>query len=102
MSAYFFFDVRTIHNQDKLDQYKSGVFATVEQHGGRYLVLGGPFQVLEGDWSPVIPVVIEFPSHDLAQAWYESDAYRPLKALRLEATDSCGVLIDGFDQPPAG
>lgn len=102
MSAYFFFDVRGIHDQDKLDQYKSGVFATVEQYGGRYLVLGGPFEVLEGDWSPVIPVIIEFPSRDKAQAWYNSNDYKPLRKLRLDATDSCGVLIDGFDHRPAG
>lgn len=38
----------------------------------------------------------------MAQAFHDSDAYRPLKALRVEATDSCGVLFDGFDQPPAG
>lgn len=98
MPAYFFFDVREIHDQDKLDQYKSGVFDCVERHGGRYLVLGGPAEVLEGSWSPVLPVVIEFPGRERARAWYDSDDYGPLKRLRLEATASNGVLIEGFDQ----
>jgi uncharacterized protein (DUF1330 family) len=102
MPAYFFFDVRSIHDQNKLDEYKAGVFASVERHGGRYLVLGGPFEVLEGGWSPSIPVIIEFPDHARAQQWYESDDYAPLKALRLQATESNGVLIDGFDHQPGG
>ena len=102
MSAYFFFDVRKIHDQDKLDKYKPGAFATVEQYGGHYLVIGGPCEVVEGDWSPTIPVIVAFPNREQAQAWYGSDAYRALKAQRLEATDSCGVLIDGLNGKPGG
>lgn len=102
MSAYFFFDVRKIHDQAGLEAYKAGVFKTVEEHGGRYLVLGGPFEVFEGDWSPTVPVIIQFPSREQAQKWYGSDAYEPLRTLRLEATDCYGVLIDGFDHEPGG
>lgn len=32
-----------------------------EQYGGRYVVLGGKFDVVEGDWRPVFLVIIEFP-----------------------------------------
>lgn len=101
MPAYFFFDVREILDQDKLASYRSQVFATVERHGGRYRVLGGPFEQLEGDWRPGIPVIIEFPDLDAARTWYESKDYRPLRELRLAATRSNAVLIDGFDYQPA-
>jgi len=56
--------------------------------------------VREGDWQPGIAVIIEFPDLATARAWYESDDYRPLRDLRLRSTDSCGVLLDGFDPTP--
>lgn len=101
MAAYFFFDVREITDPEKAGEYRQKVFATVEQFGGRYLALGGPFEIVEGDWSPVIPVIIRFESMERAREWYASEAYRPLKALRLEATKSCAALIEGFDHQQA-
>lgn len=101
MTAYFVFDVREIRDGDKAAEYRSQVFDTVEQHGGRYLVLGGPVEAVEGDWSPNIPVIIEFPSLEKARAWYDSDVYGPLQSLRMEAMDAHAVLIDGFN-PGAG
>ncbi len=96
MAAYCFFDVRKIVDPEKISAYRSQVFATVEQYSGRYLALGGPFDVVEGDWSPVIPVIIEFPSLAKAREWYDSKEYEPLKALRMEGTESCGVFIEGY------
>ena len=60
MSAYCFFDVREITDHAKVEQYLAGVFATVERYGGRYLVLGGKSHLVEGDWQPVYPVIVEF------------------------------------------
>jgi uncharacterized protein (DUF1330 family) len=100
MPAYFLFDVREILDQDKVASYRSKVFATVEQYGGRYRVLGGPFERVEGDWQPNIPVIIEFRDLATARTWYDSEEYRPLRELRLAATKSNAVLIDGFDHDP--
>mgnify|MGYP003407604835 CR=1 FL=1 len=36
MAAYYFVDVLEITDQTKLAKYREGVFATVEQYGGRY------------------------------------------------------------------
>lgn len=100
MAAFFFFDVRQIRDEDLLADYRRQVFGTVERFDGRYRALGGPFEVLEGDWSPVIPVLIEFPDAGQARRWYGSDLYRPLRDLRLRAADCSGVLIEGFDHRP--
>lgn len=97
MSAYFLFDVREIRDPDGAAAYRARVFDTVAAYDGRYLVLGGPVEAVEGDWQPTIPVIIEFPGLEKAREWYGSDAYRPLKALRLAATDSQAVLLPGFD-----
>lgn len=101
MGAYFLFDVREIKDPDRAAAYRARVFDTVAQYEGRYLVLGGPVEVIEGDWQPAIPVIIEFPSLEKAREWYDSDVYRPVKALRLAATDSQAVLLQGFEAVPA-
>jgi uncharacterized protein (DUF1330 family) len=52
---------------------------------------------VEGDWQPVFPVIIEFPSLVQAHRWYDSDEYRDLKALRLSATIGNAVIIEGTE-----
>jgi uncharacterized protein (DUF1330 family) len=94
MSAYCLWDVREIHDQDAMDEYVEQVTNTVEAHGGRYVVIGGPWQVVEGDWHPTYPVLIEFPSMQAATGWYASDEYRDLKALRMGASVSDAVFMD--------
>ncbi len=96
MAAYCFFDVLEITDEVKMEQYRAGVFATVEQYGGRYLVIGGKTDLVEGGWRPVFPVLIEFPNLEQAHRWYDSDEYRPLKDLRLAATRGNAVFIEGL------
>jgi uncharacterized protein (DUF1330 family) len=95
MSAYVLFDIQRIIDSGKLEQYRAGVLATVTRYGGRYLCVGGAFDVLEGSWRPSFAVIIEFPSMEQARRWYGSPEYAPLKALRLAATQGNTVLVDG-------
>ena len=95
MSVYCFFDVREITDEAKVEQYLAGVFATVDQYGGRYLVLGGEPELVEGDWRPVYPVIVEFADSEQAQRWYSSPEYEPLKALRRAGTRSNAVFLEG-------
>jgi uncharacterized protein (DUF1330 family) len=96
MPAYFLVDVREIKDAARMEQYKARVAAVVEKFGGRYIVRGGPFEVVEGTYQPVFPVMIEFPSMDQARRWYDSEEYRDLKQLRLAATISNGVFLAGL------
>lgn len=95
MAAYCFFDVHEVTDADKMEKYRAGVLATVEHYGGRYLTVGGKCDVVEGDWEPVFPVIIEFPSLEQAHRWYNSEEYKDLKALRLAATYGTAVFIEG-------
>jgi len=95
MPAYFLVDIREVKDAAKMEQYRARVRPVVEKFGGRYLVRGGPFQVVEGEWSPVFPVMVEFPSMEDARRWYDSEDYRELKKLRLAATSGSGVFLDG-------
>jgi len=97
MAAYCFFDVLEVTDPAKLEEYRAGVLATVRRYGGRYLTVGGRCDVVEGQWSPVFPVILEFPSLEQAHSWYDSEEYRELKALRLAATRGNAVFIEGAE-----
>ena len=97
MSAYCFFDNLEVTDPAKLEEYKSLVAPVVGEYGGRYIVVGGKMDIVEGDWQPTFPVILEFPSLEQAYGWYDSDVYRELKALRLSAVRSNAVFIDGSE-----
>jgi uncharacterized protein (DUF1330 family) len=94
MAAYIVVDI-DVHDAPGLEEYRSRVPATVEKYGGRFIVRGGQFQVLEGGWQPKRLVLLEFPSSEQARRWYDSEEYRPLKAMRLKASTGNLVLVDG-------
>jgi uncharacterized protein (DUF1330 family) len=95
MPAYCVFDIREIMDPAALETYRGRVLATVKQYGGRYVFVGGRFEVIEGDWRPAFPVIIEFPSLEQAHRWYGSEDYRDLKEMRLAATRSDVVFMEG-------
>ena len=97
MAAYYFLDVLEITDPEKMERYRASVLSTVEQYGGRYLTVGGKVEVVEGNWRPAFPVLIEFPSLEQAHRWYDSEEYRDLKVLRLAATRGDAVFIEGAE-----
>jgi uncharacterized protein (DUF1330 family) len=74
------------------------VTATVEQFGGKYVVIGGRVDLIEGANKPCFPVIIEFPSLAQAHRWYESEAYEGLRGLRLAATTSSAYFVAGLGE----
>ena len=81
-----------------MQEYRARINAVVESFGGRYVVVGGPVQVVEGSYQPVFPVMIEFASLAEARRWYDSEEYRELKVMRLASTVSNAFFMEG---PPA-
>jgi len=96
MSAYCLFDNLEVIDVAKLEEYKQRAAPLVEQYGGRYVVLGGKVDLMEGNLRPTFPVMIEFPSLERAHEWYSSAEYAPLKALRLSAMRSNAVFLEGL------
>ena len=95
MSAYVIADVEVLDSA-AYEEYRQKVPATIAAFGGRYLVRGGALTVLEGDWSPQRCVILEFPSMAQLQAWYDSPAYVPLRAIRERTTKSRLVMVEGL------
>lgn len=79
-----------------MQEYREKVLSTVDQYGGRYVVIGGPFEIKEGMLHPVFPVMIEFPTMEKADEWYGSESYEVLKELRLKAVEANAVFFQGI------
>ena len=80
-------------------RYRTLAAAAVEKFGGRYLVRGGPVEILEGPWTaPERLVIIEFDSVDRAQAFYASPEYRAARAERAGAA-VMNMLVAAGHQP---
>ncbi|BBK29776.1 uncharacterized protein (DUF1330 family) [Stella humosa] len=75
------------------ETYRAQVLATIEKHGGRFLVRGGQTEQKEGAWTPGRIVVLEFPSLAAARTWYDSPDYQPLAALRGRASRTDILLL---------
>jgi uncharacterized protein (DUF1330 family) len=94
MTAYVIADI-DIHDQDAYREYSALVPDTLRPYGGRFLVRGGAFETLEGDWRPRRVVVLEFPSADHARRWYGSQEYAAPMAMRHRASTGKLVLVEG-------
>jgi len=93
-NAYAIAHLRTPQINDDVLEYIERIQATLDPFGGRFIVHGADVDVREGPW-PGTVVVIEFPDADAARAWWKSDEYAPLKAMRQEASDTNIVLVEG-------
>ena len=94
MAAYVIAEV-DVTDPAKYDDYRKQVAATVEKHGGRFIVRGGKVEALEGGWSPKRLVLLEFPTMAKALAWYRSAEYAPLIKLRQAASRGKLVAVEG-------
>ena len=95
MPAYVIVDVETSDPQ-RYEEYKRMAQESVARFGGRYIVRGGKFAVVEGAWQPTRLVILEFESYDRAVEWWGSDDYAPAKALRQELSRTDIVIVDGL------
>jgi uncharacterized protein (DUF1330 family) len=77
------------------EEYRKRVSPTIAAHGGRFLARGGKTELLEGTWSPMRLVIVEFPSMAALRSWYESPGYRPLIEIRNRYARSELVAVEG-------
>jgi uncharacterized protein (DUF1330 family) len=65
--------------------YATAAARLVQQHGGELLLSDPALAPVEGTARPAL-VIVRFPDPQAAHAFYHCEAYQPLKALRLQAT----------------
>jgi uncharacterized protein (DUF1330 family) len=93
MAAYLIAE-HVLTDAAKFEEYRTRVAPMIAKHGGRYLTKGGSHRLPEGGhWQPQRVVIIEFPDMRALEAWYGSDEYRPLIALRKACTSDQDMLF---------
>ena len=75
MKGYVVCVYKSISNEEKLKEYAVKARAAVEKYKGKFLIRGGKSINNEGEKSPRT-VVIEFPSYNEANSFYNSKEYQ--------------------------
>lgn len=97
MSKTYLVGQITVTNPEAYAIYASQVPQTIAAFGGKYLVRGGHATQLEGQAQGERNVVIEFPSREIAEAWYNSDAYQAIIGHRTNNSTGALALVDGYE-----
>jgi uncharacterized protein (DUF1330 family) len=83
-------------DQDMYTEYAVAATAIEARYGGRPLVVGEAEEVLEGQWPAERVVILEFPSIEMARAWYTDPDYESLIPSRQQSTVSRLVMMEGY------
>ena len=95
MAAYVIFDI-DITDLTQYQEFMSAVKPALEAAGARYLARGGPHKVHEGDWQPRRIVLLEFPSFEAWEGFYNGATYQGLKAIRDACSSARLVGVEGL------
>jgi uncharacterized protein (DUF1330 family) len=94
MSAYLV-ATGTVKNPEAYQEYRVLAAAAIEQYGGRFIARGGKSEVLEGSFPGPRVVIVEFPSFDRAQEFFNSPEYQAARQKRLAVADLNLIIVEG-------
>ena len=97
MSKGYWIGHVTVDDPAAYEDYRRANAAAFEKYGARFLVRGGPQQIVEGDLRPRA-VVIEFPSLNAARACYHSPEYQAALALRQPCSIADIAIVEGWEE----
>lgn len=95
MPAYVIYNQLEVTDQNGWEEYRSHVREGLAEFGARVIASVAEPQILEGAWTGSHNVIIEFPDLETIDRWYNSDAYRPQRDLRLASARGNLVVLDG-------
>jgi uncharacterized protein (DUF1330 family) len=95
MAAYLVVDI-DVTNPAQFEEYKKLAPAAIAKYGGRYLIRGGAYEALEGDWKPQRLTIVEFDSMEKAKSFYRSPEYQVAIKARAGAANFNALLVQGI------
>ena len=95
--VYLVVTIKVIKDREAFQQYADRVKPLVAKYEGRYLVSERSPEVREGEFPFARVVIVEFPSYELATAWYDSAEYQEIVPLRRHAFDANIILARDFE-----
>jgi len=94
MPAYIIARVQ-VTDWSRYQEYTKATPAAIARFGGKFIVRGGKVLTLEGEPETRRLVVIEFPTFEQAQAFYNSAEYRDARKLREGAAIGQFLAVEG-------
>ena len=95
MACYIMVSV-DVTNDKPYDDYRKLVPGTLAKYGGKFLVRGGKYEQLEGDWKPHRVVLLEFADMAAAKRWYNSPEYQEaLKIRKANSKTDMLLMVEG-------
>lgn len=95
VTAYVIIDLNIFDIEHYL-AYQRALRPLLAGAGARYLARGGSFRIYAGDYQPQRLVVVEFPSADAVEGFYESEGYRALEPQRKACSSATIIAVDGL------
>lgn len=90
-----------IHNPVEYKKYTDLVPSILQKHGGKVLVRGGKYQIMEGPETFHRFIVIEFPTLAAGVACFESPEYVAAAAFRRAGAGVVeNVIVEGGEATP--
>jgi uncharacterized protein (DUF1330 family) len=96
--TYFVLVDIDIKDAERYRQYQASVRPMIEAAGGKYIVRGGEQTTYEGDLRLHRLVIFQWPSKEAHEAFFKSEAYQELKAIRLATATTSIVGIEGYQE----
>lgn len=90
-----------IHDMARFGRYTQAIIPIVQRHGGRYIVMRGARETLEGDFGDLRVVISEWPTLEAARAFWNDPEYREAVRLREGTGEFRILLMEGVDPSPA-
>lgn len=90
-----------ITDADAIAAYSQAAIPSVIAAGATPLIAGPAERVAEGEWHGHTTVLLEFPSLDAANAWYDGPEYQAVIGQRHGAAVSNVAVFEGFAAPGA-
>ena len=95
MPAYIIVQIN-ITNKEPYKEYLKQVTPIAKKYGGEYIIRGGNYEKMLGNWDYERTVVIKFPSYKVAKDWYNSKEYAPVKKIREDNSNGNLIIIEGL------
>ena len=86
-----------VDDREAYREYAKRAGPAVAKFGGKFLVRGGDFEILEGKNEYERNVIVEFPSCEIAKNFYNSKEYQEAKSFRDGKADFNGIVIKGIN-----
>ena len=85
-----------ITNEEPYKEYVKKTTPIVKKYGGEFIIRGGKYKKVLGNWNYMRTVVIKFPSYKKAMEWYNSNEYIPVRKIREDNSEGNVIIIEGY------